>query len=269
MDQSSLAAERIERAALVDLHDAAPNDVRRALGMSLEPIGHALVSSARHDPNILLNRCLGLGVEGSDEQATVQRIAAHYAEAGVQRYFVQRLPEARPAALRDWLRAAGLIQYRGWVKFLRRPLPPPALNSELQVREIGPQHARAFGRIVAPCFDLTDAAIGLLAALVGRPGWHIFMSFAGSEPAGTGALFVKDGVGWCDWGATHPDYRGRGGQGALLCRRIQHAIERGCRLLVTTTGEAVPGDPQHSYRNIELVGFEPAYVKENYVPQQR
>lgn len=268
MDQTSLAAERIERAALVELHEAAPTEVRRELGLSLEPIGHALVSSARFDPSILLNRTLGLGVAAPDDQATVRRITTHYANAGVQRYFVQLHPDAQPAALRDWLNTAGLVKYRGWMKFLRQPVPPPALTSELQVREIGPEHAQAFGRIVAPCFDLTDAAAGLLASLVGRPGWHIFMSFAGDIPAGTGALFVKDGVGWCDWGATHPDYRGRGGQGVLLCRRIQHAIERGCRLLVTTTGEAVPGDPQHSYRNIERVGFEPAYVKENYIPQE-
>ncbi len=93
------------------------------------------------------------------------------------------------------------------------------------------------------------------------------MSFADGEPAGTGALFVKDNVAWFDWGATHRDYRGRGGQGIVLCQRIRDAIDLGCQILVTATGEEVPGDPQHSYKNIVRTGFKPVYVRENYVPK--
>jgi hypothetical protein len=32
------------------------------------------------------------------------------------------------------------------------------------------------------------------------------------------------------------------------------------------TGEAVPGDDQHSYHNIERAGFEEAYLRENWIP---
>jgi hypothetical protein len=33
------------------------------------------------------------------------------------------------------------------------------------------------------------------------------------------------------------------------------------------TGEAVPGDPQHSYGNIVKAGFAEAYLRENWVPE--
>ena len=84
--------------------------------------------------------------------------------------------------------------------------------------------------------------------------------------AGAGALFVKDGLGWTDFGATAPEYRRRGSQGALLARRIDHAISLGCTSIFTCTGEDVAGDPQHSYRNILKMGFDAAYVRENYAP---
>jgi hypothetical protein len=32
------------------------------------------------------------------------------------------------------------------------------------------------------------------------------------------------------------------------------------------TGEAVPGDKQHSYRNIQKAGFKEAYLRENWIP---
>jgi len=34
--------------------------------------------------------------------------------------------------------------------------------------------------------------------------------------------------------------------------------------LVTATGEAVAGDPQHSYKNIKRAGFREKYVRENW-----
>ena len=46
MDERSLAIERIERAALTDLHAAAPAETRAALEFELEPVGTALVSIA-------------------------------------------------------------------------------------------------------------------------------------------------------------------------------------------------------------------------------
>lgn len=93
------------------------------------------------------------------------------------------------------------------------------------------------------------------------------MGFDGETPAASGGVFYKNGIAHCDFGSTHPDFRGRGFQGALLARRINDAIQMGASKLYTATGEAVPGDPQHSYKNILRYGFEENYLRENWVPQ--
>lgn len=266
MDQLALASERIERAVLADLHAAAPATTRKILGLRLETIGTALVSIARNDPTILLNRTIGLGVEGRASWETVEAIVAHYADEGIKEYFIHLHPKAEPPQLRDWLTQAGLVRGRGWMKFHREPTPPPALSSELRVQRIGTEQAVDFGRIAASAFDLSETAVPMIASLADRPGWRLYMSFADDIPAGTGALFIQDGVAWFDWGATLPPYRQRGGQAVVLCQRIRDAIALGCRLLVTTTGEAVEGDPQHSYKNILRTGFRPGYLRENFVP---
>ena len=92
------------------------------------------------------------------------------------------------------------------------------------------------------------------------------MSFLGDTPTGTGALFIRDGVAWLDLGATLPAYRGRGGQSVVLRQRSRDLGRPGCQTLLTTTGEEVEGDPQHSYKNIVRAGFRPVYVHENFVP---
>ena len=265
MNETALAIERIERAALADLHAAAPDETRAAIGLSLETVGTALVSIAANEPSILLNRAIGIGVEVAEARETVFEVVERYRVAGVGRFFFQLHAQAEPPELADWLVEVGLERGRGWMKFARRTAAPPAARSDLEVREIGPEHAADFGRIAGGAFGLTEAAQPLAAALVGRPGWTIFMTFDGATPAGSGALFVKDGIGWCDWGATDPAFRGRGSQSAALARRVGEALDMGCRLIGTETGEAVPGDPQHSYNNILRAGFVETEVRANFV----
>ena len=51
-----------------------------------------------------------------------------------------------------------------------------------------------------------------------------------------------------------------------MAHRIAEAGAAGCRHVFSETGEAVPGDPQHSYRNMERLGLQKAGVVDNYVP---
>jgi GNAT superfamily N-acetyltransferase len=267
----SIEAEAVERAALEALHAAAPECLRADLGLRCARVGTALVSIAGGVPasGIVANRTIELGLEAAEREETVARIAALYREAGVERYFLHLHPEAKPRELGGWLAGQGLEKARGWMKFQRGREAPPEAETTLQVRPAGPGDGPAFGRIAADAFDLGEEAAPWLAAMAGHPGWRLYMTFDGETPAGTGGLFVQDGVGWLDWGATAPAFRRRGSQSALLRRRILDALDMGCRLILTETGEEVEGDPQHSYKNILRMGFREAYVRENYAPLRR
>lgn len=261
-------AEEIERAALEDLHAAAEPDLTAALGLRNRYSGPALLSMARALPPsaIVINRTLGLGLGTPASREAVAEIVNAYGEAAIERYFVHVHPSAEPPALTSWLEALGLERARAWVKFERGREAPPAVQTSLEIRAAGPADRDAFGRIVADAFDLGEQAAPWIGRLIGRPGWHVYTSFDGDRTAGAGTLFVRDGVGWLDWGATAPAFRGRGSQSAILSRRIRQALDLGCRLLVTATGEEVHGDPQHSYNNIMRAGFRPAYLRRNYAP---
>jgi GNAT superfamily N-acetyltransferase len=261
-------SEFIEGAALRDLHAAAGPDIVRSLGLDFQASGHRVISVAAGLPDsaIVINRALGLGLDEAETEAAIADLVGIYRDAGVGRFFIQRHPQAAPVALTDWLQSAGLAQARGWQKFSRGCEPAPAVRTELEVRPVGAGDSAGFASIVCAAFDLGEVAEPWLACLPGRPGWHVFMSFADGQPAGAGALFAKDGVGWTDFGATAPAFRRMGSQGAILARRIDHAISLGCERIYTCTGEAVEGDPQHSYGNIMKLGFRPDYVRENYAP---
>ena len=83
-------------------------------------------------------------------------------------------------------------------------------------------------------------------------------------PAGTGAVLILEDAAYLTFGATAPAFRKRGSQGAIMAARVQAAIDQGCRHIFTETGEAVEGEEQVSYRNIERCGFEPSFLCENW-----
>lgn len=266
MTELELTLETMERDALADLHAAAPPELRQRLGMRGEVVDGCLVSVCAASPSIVINRALGLGVYQPATADTVSTVLKLYEQAGVTRFFVNLHEQAKPAELPGWLRAAGLKPYRRWVQFTRDASPPSPAKTDLQVREIGPEHGMDFARIVAYGYGVGDEAAPALAQLVGRPSWRSFMCFDGDTPAGATSLFIKDRIGCVNWAATAPAHLTGGAPSALLTRCIEVARESGCEMLITSTGEAVPGDPQHSYHNLERAGFQAVYARDNYVP---
>jgi GNAT superfamily N-acetyltransferase len=262
--------EGVERAALEDLHAAASPADREALDLRLETVADALVSMAGQVPSLLVNRTLGLGCGQPATREAIDAIAAAYRRHDVRRYLVHGHPQAKPAELADWLGEAGFRPYRRWMKFVRKADTPPEAGSTLKVERIGGEHGEDFARVAGSGFDLTEACIPWLAKLPDRKPWHVYMSFDESgAPAGTGAMFVRDGVAYFEFAATRPEARGRGSQRALLSRRLQDALALGCHTMVSMTGEAVAGDPQHSYRNLMWAGFREAYLRDNHLCEER
>ena len=264
-------ADELERAALEDLHAAAPPELCRSLGIGGRNIGSAFVSIAAALPAsaIVINRAIGVGLRARESEATIGEMVHAYERAGVARYFVQVHPEARPPQIADWLLAQGLEKARGWQKFVRGRETVSEARTSLAIREIGAADAAASAAILCDAFDLGDQARPWFRLLAERERWHVFMSFDGAEPAGTGALFIDGDAGWLDFGATAPRFRRRGSQSALLGHRVRYALEHGCRQLYTCTGEDVPGDPQHSYSNILRVGFREDELRHNYAPPRQ
>jgi hypothetical protein len=105
-----------------------------------------------------------------------------------------------------------------------------------------------------------------LGAAIGSPGWHHYLGYDGTHPVAVGALFVDGGIGWLGFGATVASHRNRGGQGAMMGRRIRNAKALNCLVVHTETRAETPESPNPSYRNMVHAGFELAYLRPNYIP---
>lgn len=250
--------EAIERQALHSLHAVATPEIRKALGLAWTETTGATASIAAALPAsaIVVNRAFL-----TDRQA-VADTAEVYRAAGVGRYFLHLPPDVPPR--RGTIAPPGYREARSWQKFVRRRGAPIPDAPAFAIERITPgPAAAAVARIVCAAFDLGERAEVWLARLCRDPRWQVFLARVDGRPAGTGALFVSDRIGWSDWGATAPDFRGRGVQRALLRHRLVTAEALGLDRVHTCTGAPAPGDPQHSYRNILRCGFGETVVRRN------
>ena len=259
--------EKIEQQALDAWFDTAQFITSDELQWTRATIGEAICYVSSTEPSILVNRVLNLGDTRPPTHEELIDIRSLYREAGVTRFFLHVFPASLRSDYEELLADAGFKRYRGWMKFCRGDGVVNPITSELDVRRIGPEDAAAFASIVGDAFDFGKDFQPAIAALLSDQNWHVYMSFDGDTPAGTGAMYCSDATAYLDFGATQPDHRRRGSQSAILSTRIRAALDAGCTSIVTMTGEAVPGDEQHSYRNIQRAGFVEEYLRENWIPQ--
>ena len=264
---NSELTETIELQALRGWFLAASRLELTGIDWKLEQIGDALCSVSATEPSILVNRVLGLGSQLMPTADQLSGIRQLYNGAGVSRFFLHVTSPLMTPGMEELLTGCGYKRHRGWMKFARGAGDVGAVTTDLDIQEIGPEDAVDFAAIAGPAFDIAPPFQAAIAALANDPNWHLYMSFEGGRPAGTGAIYIRGQTAYTDWGATHPDFRQRGSQTAILNARIQKALDAGCTTIVTMTGEAVPGDPQHSYSNILKRGFKEAYLRENWIPE--
>src|SRR5262249_42906907 len=155
------------------------------------------------------------------------------------------------------LEERGFTRDYGWMKFSRGVAPRQA-RSDLHVELVGRDRAADFAAVVAGGFGMPDSLLPIPANVVGRPGWSCYVAYQDTAPAGAGALYVQDRVGWLGFGATLPDFRGRGAQSAILATRIEAARQQGCSTVTTATRELQQGGPSSSDPNILRAGFHDA-----------
>ena len=204
----------------------------------------------------MLNRVVGLGADGPLDEVDLDDALAVMGDTS---FYVAVSPSA-DASLDARLEARGLTPGWGWTLFERGSSAPPAVETALEVVEVGPGTREAWAGVVATAYGLPDDARPWFAAIPEATGWHAFLALDDGTPAAAAAVWIDGDAAYFGMAGTISEHRGKGGQGGLFAARIALARAAGCTRLVTETGELREGSPSSSYRNIRRFGFEERLV---------
>jgi hypothetical protein len=265
---TSLDVHRLETCELVaweDLFRAAPADLAEEAGITFRESEHGLIGCVSSADVLALNRVLGLGVRCDAPADAALNLIAEYDSRAISRFFVPVSPAAGPRSLSSDLLRYGLKPYNNWIRMARETSEAPHVESTLEIREIGPDHATAFGELVCRNFGWPGLLAGWIASTVGRPNWQHYAAFDGNALVATAAMFKRGRCMWFDLATTDEKHRGKGAQSGLLAVRLRDARLAGCDLATMETAEPKEGVSAPSFRNAVRLGFEPVYARPNYI----
>jgi GNAT superfamily N-acetyltransferase len=212
----------------------------------------------------MLNRAIGLGLDGSPSAGDLDAIGRWFDTRGVDLH-VQVAPLATKARLECLLGGSGFEPSYRWMKFVRGLEPPPDVSSAVEVRPLEQDESELFGRLVATGFGLPEDVAEWLAPIPKRAGWRCYLALDEGRPAGAAGMYLSAGAVWFGFGTVLPAHRGKGVQRAFFAARIRDALELGAELLVTETGERVGPKPDYSYANMLASGFQEVYLRSSFV----
>jgi hypothetical protein len=260
--QDMLDAERSEQMVWSELYRNADSGTKKQLGISIEKYLDADCLVMRAMPAWFLNRVIGLGLEQIVTEQDIDNLIDQYHSNEVP-IGISLCPSMEAEKIERWLIERGFSIANYWVKMVRDNSPPKPSNSTLRVDLASPDQAGIVAKIVKSGFELDEKLSSIFGTAVNSKSNRVYIAWDKDIPASVGMLTVVGDVGHLNTAATLPEFRGRGGQGAIMAKRIQDGIDLGCRRFVTETWD--PGNEiNHSYNNMLRHGFKLAYKRPNW-----
>ncbi len=269
-DEAMRATELGEARFMHEMFVRADDRSRTELGMSQHRVGAGQVTVMANDPTGgYWSRAIGLGVLEPLTQRVVDEVLSFARDHGAGSVVFQVAPGASPSTWPDLLAANGAEPSGTWVKCAGLPGERADVATDLRVDVLGPEQGEDFARVMCTGFEMPlDSALpGWFARMPGwgDAGFTAYGAWDGDDLVATASLFVQDGTATLSGAATLPEHRGRGGQGALMVRRIRDATERGCSWVTAETGAETPEDPNPSLHNMRRMGLVELYERRNWV----
>lgn len=261
--------DRVERRFWREIWESVPVEIAAERGLEIRDFGPIQASIVGALPEVqMLNLVLGAGEPGAVEGGHLAAAIEWVQSRGVRCYVPVSPGGPGTSAFERWLEGNGYERGYAWMKFTH-DLSPPLLPAPegVTVVELARGEGETMAEIAAAGFGLPPWAAILFRDLPGRDGWRCFVAEIDGAPQACAVMLIDEGIAEFGVAATLESARGRGGQLALLRRRIEDAAAAGCHTLFVETGERTEDRPSGSYRNILRAGFEEAYVRPNW--QQR
>jgi len=254
-----------EAAAYRDMFAAAPRGLASSLGLEVHDVAGATLLMAPGLPTPMFNRVIGLGNLELVGDQTLDSISSAYRTAGIKSWWIHVSPGSHAGPLSAKLAKRGFQApaRRAWVKVLRDASPPTSVETALDVRLVAAGEERAFGETLCASFDMPTTLASCYEQLVHRRSWHAVGAFRDGVLIGCGLVHVQGDIAWLGAGGVRPEARRLHAHRAMMLLRIQAAIDAGCTLITTETGEPVADEPNPSLRNMIACGFREEFSRLN------
>jgi len=221
--------------------------------------------------HILFNRALAARPE------VVPLAASVFRRHRVPQFLIS-VPRAQQREALRLGRVCGLLRFRRpwalmarWVDRVGGPQPAVSLDTfeaagGTEIRPIQPSEADRAAALLCREFGMPETAAPVWAVAGSSADFELLGAWCDGCLVGVGAIYIDSFAAYLAGGVVSPAYRRRGIQRALLRARVDLAIDRGVRALVSETGLPMGSEPNPSFRNLRAIGLRVIDVTEHLCP---
>jgi GNAT superfamily N-acetyltransferase len=207
--------------------------------------------------------CRVVGIRPGHEHH-IEPVVDWYREHGIRPSF-EMIPGHYDANLGRELARLGFFQSGFHVSLIGEPCPMPA-GGEIEIdRVTSTETMESYLDAYVAGWDIPEQDHAQFKANVrpwlNRAGWSLYLAKLDGKPAAAATLYVKDSVGYLADATTHPGFRRRGLQSALLRQRMCDAGAAGADIVFSG---AAPFSTSH--RNMERAGMRVQFVRSLWTP---
>jgi ribosomal protein S18 acetylase RimI-like enzyme len=208
--------------------------------------------------------CRVIGLRTGHE-AQIEPLVSWYRDHGVKPAF-EMVPGHYDDSLGRELARLGFFQSRFHVSLIGKPAPAAGAAEPVTIAPVtDAESMEAYLDAYVAGWQIGEEAHAQFKANVRpwleQPGWSLYVGRVNGQPAAAATLYLHGGVGYLADAATHPAFRGRGFQSALLRRRIRDAGAAGADIVFSG---AAPFSTSH--RNMERAGMRVQFVRSLWTP---
>lgn len=211
------------------------------------------------------NRVIGIGLDEKVTVNLIKEIKSFYKKNHKNKFFIQTPPVENNTNIRDLILQNGGEHRSNWAKLAKIPEAKKINNNDISIRELQEQDHEYVASLLLRSFSFPEELRPFCIYAFGKPGWTNYVAMLNDKIAGTGSLYIRDGIDEIGIAATVEDARGKGVQSALIHYRENIAFEKGSRYLFVETAEPTDTYPAPSYRNMIRLGFTELYKRPNYI----
>lgn len=211
------------------------------------------------------NRVIGIGLDEKVTDPLIKEIKSFYKRNKKDKFFIQVSPVEKNTDIRDLIFQNGGEHRSNWVKLVKVPESKDVTNTDISIVELQENDYEYVASFLLKSFAFPEELRPFCIYAFGKPGWTNYVAMLHDKIAGTGSLYIKDGIAEIGIAATIEDARGKGVQSALIHYRENTAFENGCGYLFVETAEPTATYPAPSYRNMIRLGFTELYRRPNYL----
>ncbi len=193
----------------------------------------------------------------ADLAETLRAAREVYVEAGVPHWFAEIGPGATVGQIAGAAMEVGArgVPYVRYPVLVREPGRIAPRDTTLEIRRVNSDEARSHQAELDAIWDRPGGSAAVVNA-ANREGYAVVLGLCDGRAVAMGMVIAgAGGAAYLCSGGTHKDYRGRGGQSAIIAERVRIAGEMGCRVCISETVSAV----MTSENNLRSAGFELAF----------